>query len=183
MSSIDDLKNAFAGESQARSKYLAFAKKADEDGFHQVARLFRAAADAEGIHAYNHLRAMNGIGATSENLLSAISGENYEVASMYPPMIDDAIAEGNKRAQEPSSSLMKWRRPTKCSTARRWIHWVKRTRITTIMSARFAVTRTNAAPQKNARCAVRPAANSSPFIKRFTRGLIISLSKRKRPPV
>ncbi len=99
MSSVDDLKNAFAGESQARSKYLAFAKKADEDGFHQVARLFRAAADAEGIHAYNHLRAMNGIGSTSENLLSAISGENYEVMSMYPPMIDDAIAEGNKRAQ------------------------------------------------------------------------------------
>ena len=99
MSSIDDLKNAFAGESQARSKYLAFAKKADEDGFHQVARLFRAAADAEGVHAFNHFRAMNGIGATSENLMSAISGENYEVASMYPPMIEDAIAEGNKRAQ------------------------------------------------------------------------------------
>jgi rubrerythrin len=99
MSSLDDLKNAFAGESQARNKYLAFANKADEDGFPQVARLFRAAADAEGIHAYNHFRAMNGIGITSENLLAAISGENFEVESMYPPMIEGAKAEGNKRAQ------------------------------------------------------------------------------------
>jgi len=95
----EDLQQAFAGESQANRRYTAFAEQAEKDGFPQVARLFRAAADAEGIHAYNHLRAMNGIGATSENLLSAISGENYEVASMYPPMIDDAIAEGNKRAQ------------------------------------------------------------------------------------
>ncbi len=99
MSSMDDLKNAFAGESQARSKYLAFARKADEEGFPQVARLFRAAAEAEGVHAYNHLRAMDGIGSTAENLQTAISGENYEVTSMYPPMIAEAKAAGNRRAQ------------------------------------------------------------------------------------
>ena len=96
--SIDHLKTAFAGESQANRKYLAFAKKADEDGFPGIARLFRAAAAAETVHAQNHFRAMDGIQSTAENLQAAIGGENYEVASMYPPMLADAEAEGEKRA-------------------------------------------------------------------------------------
>jgi rubrerythrin len=95
---IDDLKAAFAGESQANRKYLAFAKKAEEEGFPQVARLFRAVAAAETIHAHNHLKAMDGVKSTAENLQAAITGENYEVESMYPPMLAEAEAEGDKRA-------------------------------------------------------------------------------------
>ncbi len=96
---MEDLATAFAGESQARNKYLAFAKKADEEGLHQVARLFRAAAQAEYIHAQNHFRAMEGIKSTAENLQAAINGENYEVTTMYPPFIKVAQEEGAKRAQ------------------------------------------------------------------------------------
>jgi rubrerythrin len=96
--SMEDLQAAFAGESQANRKYTAFAKKADEEGLHQVARLFRAAAHAETVHALNHFRAMGGVNATVENLKAAISGENYEVATMYPAMISNADAEGNKKA-------------------------------------------------------------------------------------
>lgn len=95
---IDHLKAAFAGESQANRKYLAFAKKADDEGFPQIAKLFRAAAHAETVHAHNHLKAMDGVKSTAENLLEAINGENYEVVSMYPPMLADAEAEGDKRA-------------------------------------------------------------------------------------
>jgi rubrerythrin len=95
---IDDLKAAFAGESQANRKYLAFAKKAEEEGFPQVAGLFRAVAAAETIHAHNHLKAMDGVKSTAENLQAAITGENYEVVSMYPPMLAEAEAEGDKRA-------------------------------------------------------------------------------------
>lgn len=96
--SIDHLKTAFAGESQANRKYLAFAKKADEEGFPGIARLFRAAAAAETVHAQNHFRAMDGVQSTAENLQAAIGGENYEVTTMYPPMLADAEAEGEKRA-------------------------------------------------------------------------------------
>lgn len=95
---MENLAAAFAGESQARNKYLAFAKKADEEGYPQVARLFRAAAQAEFVHAQNHFRAMEAILSTAENLQAAISGENYEVVSMYPPFIQAADAEGKKRA-------------------------------------------------------------------------------------
>ncbi len=95
---IDDLMTAFAGESQANRKYLAFARKAEEDGFPQVAKLFRAAAAAETIHAHDHLKAMDGVKSTAENLQVAIGGENYEVVSMYPPMLANAEAEGDKRA-------------------------------------------------------------------------------------
>jgi len=95
---IDHLKEAFAGESQANRKYLAFAEKADKEGFPQVARLFRAAAAAETVHAHNHLRAMDGIKATRENLEAAIAGENYESTQMYPGFVTDAEAEGHKRA-------------------------------------------------------------------------------------
>jgi rubrerythrin len=94
----DHLKAAFAGESQANRKYLAFAQKADEEGQPQVARLFRAAAAAETVHALNHLRALEGVQGTAENLKEAIGGESYEVVSMYPPMLADAEAEGDKRA-------------------------------------------------------------------------------------
>jgi rubrerythrin len=94
----EHLKAAFAGESQANRKYLAFAKKAEEEGFPQIARLFRAAAHAETIHAHNHLKALEGIKSTAENLQEAIGGENYEVVNMYPPMLADAEAEGDKRA-------------------------------------------------------------------------------------
>jgi rubrerythrin len=95
----DNLKAAFAGESQANRKYLAFAKKADEEGLPQVAKLFRAAAEAETIHAHAHLRLMKGIGSTAENLKEAVAGETYEFKSMYPEMITDAQAEGEKAAE------------------------------------------------------------------------------------
>jgi len=96
--SLDNLKTAFAGESQANRKYLAFAKKADQEGHPQIAKLFRAAAAAETVHALNHLRAMDGIKSTAENLEVAIAGENYEVVSMYPTMLAEANAEEDKRA-------------------------------------------------------------------------------------
>jgi rubrerythrin len=94
---IDNLKAAFAGESQASRRYLAFAKKADEEGYPQIAKLFRAAAAAETIHAHNHLR-LFGLGSTAENLKTAISGENYEVQSMYPEFISAAEQEMEKKA-------------------------------------------------------------------------------------
>lgn len=93
-----DLKEAFAGESQANRKYLAFAKKADDEGYKQIAKLFRAAAEAETIHAHNHLRELKGIRTTKENLEEAISGESHEFQQMYPAMIEDAKAEDNKTA-------------------------------------------------------------------------------------
>ena len=92
------LKEAFAGESQANRKYLAFAQKADQEGYHQAAKLFRAAAEAETVHAHAHLRALNGIGSTAENLKAAVGGETFEFESMYPPMIADAEAEGHDAA-------------------------------------------------------------------------------------
>jgi rubrerythrin len=98
MKTLDDLKSAFAGESQANRRYLAYARKAEEDGYPQVARLFRAAAHAETIHALNHFRAMGEIKSTAENLQAAIGGENYEVESMYPSFIADAEQEGEKQA-------------------------------------------------------------------------------------
>ncbi len=93
------LKEAFAGESQANRKYLAFAAKADQEGFPQVARLFRAAAEAETVHAHSHLRALNGIHSTRENLQEAISGETHEFKTMYPGMIEAAKGEGQKAAE------------------------------------------------------------------------------------
>jgi rubrerythrin len=93
-----NLQEAFAGESQANRKYLAFAKKAEQEGYKQIARLFRAAAEAETVHAHNHFRELKGIKSTKENLKEAISGESYEFQKMYPQMIKDAEAEGNKGA-------------------------------------------------------------------------------------
>ena len=93
-----NLKEAFAGESQANRKYLAFAAQAERDGFLQVAKLFRAAAEAETVHAHSHLRAMEGIKSTQENLVEAIAGETHEFKSMYPQMITEAEAEGSTTA-------------------------------------------------------------------------------------
>jgi rubrerythrin len=93
------LKEAFAGESQANRKYLAFAAKADQEGFSQVARLFRAPAEAETVHAHSHLRALNGIRSTKENLQEAISGETNEFKTIYPGMIEAAKAEAQKAAE------------------------------------------------------------------------------------
>ena len=93
-----NLQDAFAGESQANRKYLAFAKKAEEEGFRQIAKLFRAAAEAETVHAHNHLRELGGIKSTKANLEEAINGESYEFQKMYPQMIKDAEAEGQKGA-------------------------------------------------------------------------------------
>jgi len=96
--SEEGLKTAFAGESQANRRYLAFAAAADKEGFAQVAKLFRAAAESETIHAMNHLNALKAIRSTKENLQEAISGETHEYTEMYPAMIEDAKAEGNKDA-------------------------------------------------------------------------------------
>jgi rubrerythrin len=98
--SVDNLKTAFAGESMANRRYLAFAKKADQEGLPQIARLFRAAAAAETVHGLNHLRAMDDVKSTAENLDVAIAGENYEVVTMYPTMHDEALVEGDKRAEK-----------------------------------------------------------------------------------
>ncbi len=94
----ENLMAAFAGESQANRKYLAFAKKADKDGYPQVAKLFRAAAHAETVHAFSHLKVAGGIKSTSENLKQAITGEHYEFTSMYPAFLKDANEEGSKQA-------------------------------------------------------------------------------------
>ena len=94
-----NLKEAFAGESQANRRYLAFAKKAEEDGYKQVAKLFRAAAEAETVHAHSHLRALEGVKSTKENIQAAISGETHEFKSMYPEMIAKAKGDGIKQAE------------------------------------------------------------------------------------
>ncbi len=98
MSTSDDLKTAFAGESQANQKYLAYADKAGRDGFPMIGRLFRAIAAAETVHARNHFRAMDAVKSTLDNLTDARNGEHYEFTEMYPPMVAEAETEGNKRA-------------------------------------------------------------------------------------
>ena len=94
-----NLLEAFAGESQANRKYLAFAKQADKEGHPQAAKLFRAAAEAETVHAHAHLRTLGGVKSTAENLQSAIDGETHEFKDMYPEMIEKAKEEGNKAAE------------------------------------------------------------------------------------
>ena len=98
MSSKENLEAAFAGESQANRKYLAFAKKADADGYPQVAKLFRAAAEAETIHAHAHFKVLGGVGDTADNLVDAIAGEGHEFKEMYPKFVEEAEAEGNAPA-------------------------------------------------------------------------------------
>jgi rubrerythrin len=94
----ENLKAAFAGESQANRMYLAFAKVAEKEGFPQVAKLFKAAAEAETVHALNHLNVMGSVKTTADNLSTAVTGETYEFTKMYPQMIEDAKTEGNKKA-------------------------------------------------------------------------------------
>jgi rubrerythrin len=94
----ENLKAAFAGESQANRMYLAFAKKADEEGFTQIAKLFRAAAEAETVHALNHLRVLGQVKSTLDNLGTAVSGETYEFKKMYPDFTAEAKNEANKAA-------------------------------------------------------------------------------------
>ncbi len=115
---MEGLQAAFAGESQANRKYLAFAEKADKEGFPQAAKLFRAAAAAETIHAMSHLRTMGGIKSTVENLEEAAGGENYESVTMYPDFIKDAEAEGEKAAIHSFEKAMELRSCMKSSTAR-----------------------------------------------------------------
>ena len=95
-STIDNLHDAFSGESQAFQKYSAFAKKAERDGFVNIAKLFKTTAEAEKIHAEGHLKALALIASTADNLKSAIKGETYEYTEMYPPMADLANTEGHK---------------------------------------------------------------------------------------
>ena len=104
MATTENLKAAFAGESQANRKYLAYAKKADADGYPQVAKLFRAAAAAETVHAHAHFDVLGGVQGTAENLKDAISGEGHEFQDMYPGFVKEAEAEGN------SAALLSFRR-------------------------------------------------------------------------
>ena len=99
MATKDNLQEAFAGESQANRKYLAFAKKAEKDGYPQVAKLFRAAAEAETIHAHAHFDVLDGVKGTVENLEVAIEGEGFEFQQMYPKFLEEAQQEGNKKAE------------------------------------------------------------------------------------
>ncbi|HEY82092.1 MAG TPA: rubrerythrin family protein [Dehalococcoidia bacterium] len=98
-STQENLKAAFAGESQANRRYLFFAEAADKEGHRQIARLFRAVAEAETVHARNHLSTLGEIKSTKENLGVAIGGEFYEFTKMYPEFIEQAKAEGNKKAE------------------------------------------------------------------------------------
>ena len=100
---LENLKDAFAGESQAFQKYMAFAAKARKEGLDNVAKLFETTAQAEKIHAAGHLKAMEGISSTLDNLKAAISGETFEFEKMYPPMYEQAKAEGHK-----AKKMFKW---------------------------------------------------------------------------
>ena len=98
-STQNNMKDAFAGESQANQKYLAFARKAEQDGFPNVAKLFRTTAEAERIHAEGHFKAMEGVASTAANLQAAIGGETYEFKEMYPPMLEQAKRDNHKAAR------------------------------------------------------------------------------------
>lgn len=98
MSTLENLMAAFAGESQANRKYLAYAKKAEAEGYKAAARMFRAAAEAETFHAHAHLNAAEKVLSTSENLKDAVGGETYEYESMYPPFLEEAQKDGNAKA-------------------------------------------------------------------------------------
>jgi rubrerythrin len=99
----ENLAHAFAGESQANRKYLAFARQAEKDGLPQIAKLFRAAAEAETLHALGHLANAGGVKSTLENLKAAVAGETHEYREMYPPMVEQARAEGHK-----AKTMLEW---------------------------------------------------------------------------
>jgi rubrerythrin len=94
-----NLKDAFAGESQANRRYLAYAQRAEDEFLHGVAKLFRAVAEAETIHAHKHLRTAGGVKSTVDNIKDALAGEVHEFKNMYPQMIEEAKAEGEKSAE------------------------------------------------------------------------------------
>ncbi len=98
-STLENLKEAFAGESQAVQKYSAYAGKAEEEGFVNIARLFRAAAAAEQVHALERFKAIDGIGSTAENLQAALEGETRASEVVYPPMLKQAEADGHKASR------------------------------------------------------------------------------------
>jgi rubrerythrin len=98
MATQENLQAAFAGESQANRMYLAFAAKAEAEGYAQIAKLFRAAAAAETVHALSHFRVMKGVGDTKRNLQAAIDGEGYEFKEMYPKFVEEAKSEGQNGA-------------------------------------------------------------------------------------
>lgn len=106
MATKDNLQEAFAGESQANRKYTAFARKADAEGLTQVAKLFRAAAEAETVHALAHFRVMGGIKGTADNLRAAIAGEGEEFKEMYPKFLTEAQQEGDKGAENSFSNAL-----------------------------------------------------------------------------
>jgi rubrerythrin len=106
MPTQENLQAAFAGESQANRRYLAFAAKADAEKLPQIAKLFRAVAAAETIHAHAHLKAMNGVGDTKSNLEAALAGEAQEFKEMYPAFLREAQSEGNKAASESFRNAM-----------------------------------------------------------------------------
>ncbi len=94
----DNLRESFVGESQANRRYLAFSRKAEDEGMPEVARLFRAAAEAETVHAFNHIRVMGEVKSTADNLAAAVSGETFEFMKMYPQYLELAKQEGNPQA-------------------------------------------------------------------------------------
>ena len=149
----DNLQEAFAGESQANRKYLAFAKQADKEGYSQIARLFRAAAAAETVHAHAHLRAMGGIGTTQENLEEAVSGETYEFKSMYPNMIEAAKEEGKQRPSDLLSTPMRLKKFTPNFIRMRLITWTRLKRLITTF-AQYADLPVKKSRPISARCAV-----------------------------
>jgi rubrerythrin len=93
-----NLQSAFSGESQANCRYLAFAARADEEGYPQIARLFRAVAEAETVHANNHFNVMGGVGTIKDHVLAGSTGEHLKITRMYPPFIEQAVVEKNERA-------------------------------------------------------------------------------------
>ncbi len=117
--STQNLKDAFAGESQANRRYLAFAKKADEEGYPNIARFFRAAAQSETYHAFNHLKAMDGIKSTLENAKEALHGEKDEFTDMYPGFMDQAKKEQNNAAFKTFSGQTRRKRCTAAFMKRR----------------------------------------------------------------
>lgn len=107
MATMDNVKAAFAGESQANRKYLSFSEKAAQEGFPIVGRLFRAASEAEAIHARTLLMVMGASTSTAENLAGAVEGETHEFTEMYPAFLEEAEAEGQKAAITPFTYAMK----------------------------------------------------------------------------
>ena len=107
MATTENLQDAFAGESQANRKYLAFAKKAESDGYPQIAKLFRAAAEAETVHAHAHLRVLGGVNDTADNLNAAIEGEGFEFKDMYPKFLAEAETEKNRGALTSFNNALK----------------------------------------------------------------------------